>query len=70
MSFLDRLATGLAGAATAALVMAEMQWASLWVNWQPTHSSAIALGILSIAFSHISQSEKNDRSRDGRVSPG
>ena len=61
MSFLDPLAAGLAGVAAAALVMAEMQWTSMWGNWQPTHLSAIAIGILSIAVSQISESTKNDR---------
>ena len=59
MSFLDRLAAGLAGGAAAALVMAEMQWTSMWGNWQPTHLSSIALGILSIAASQISASAKS-----------
>lgn len=63
MQFLDRVAAALAGAAAAALLMAEFQFSSTWGNWQPSHLSAIAVGILSIAVSQISGSAKNEQAQ-------
>ena len=65
MAFLDNFAAGLTGAAATAFVMAEMHWTSAWFDWQPTHLSAIAIGILSIAVSQLSEAAKNDQARRG-----
>ncbi len=36
-----------------ALVMAEYGLTSLFGNWQPTHETSIAFGVISIALSNI-----------------
>ena len=41
-----------------ALVMAEYGLTSIFGNWQPTHQTAIAFGVLSIAISNIGMFSK------------
>lgn len=41
------------GMSVAALVMAEYGVTSFFGDWSPTHETAIALGVLSVAFSNI-----------------
>ena len=61
MNFLQRIADSLIGVAVVALLAAEFEVSSYFGNWQPTHQTAMAIALISIAMSVANQNDPTAR---------